>query len=216
MPGDLPGEFLDRLRKLEESYLRETDPIRQSGFGGGPERWRRERGIILDAVDRDGDLLDTCCANGYLLECLVGWARSNGITLTPYGIDIGPRLVELARRRLPGFASHLQVANAWDWTPRRRFRYVYALLDCVPDDLGPEFVGRLLDRCTAPGGTLILGRYGSASRRFPAPDVAALLAGFGHRVAGSTSASHRGILVSSIAWLLRPRETAGQASPAPP
>ncbi|MBN2310458.1 MAG: hypothetical protein JXR94_15905, partial [Candidatus Hydrogenedentes bacterium] len=26
---------------LEDSYLSSDDPIRQSGFGGGPERWRR-------------------------------------------------------------------------------------------------------------------------------------------------------------------------------
>ena len=46
----LPGEFLATLRDLERSYLAETDPIRQSGFGGGPQRWLDERGLILDAL----------------------------------------------------------------------------------------------------------------------------------------------------------------------
>jgi hypothetical protein len=41
--GLLPGKFLERLAALEVSYLAEGDPIRQSGFGGGPRRWRAER-----------------------------------------------------------------------------------------------------------------------------------------------------------------------------
>ena len=64
-----------RQRALEDAYLRSDDPIRQSGFGGGAERWRAERSPILEAVDGDGDLLDIGCANGYLAECLVEWAR---------------------------------------------------------------------------------------------------------------------------------------------
>jgi hypothetical protein len=67
----LPVAFLDRLRALEGAYLRETDPVRQSGFGGGHERWHMERTLVLDAVPDDGDFLDVGCANGYLLECLV-------------------------------------------------------------------------------------------------------------------------------------------------
>ena len=84
---ELPVAFLHRLRALEGSYLRETDPIRQSGFGGGPERWRTERALVLDAVPDDGDFLDVGCANGYLLECLVQWGDEQHVRLTPYGVD---------------------------------------------------------------------------------------------------------------------------------
>ncbi len=72
-PMTLPRDFVRRIESLEEAYLRSDDPIRQSGFGGGAERWRAERGPILEAVEGDGDLLDIGCANGYLLECLVAW-----------------------------------------------------------------------------------------------------------------------------------------------
>jgi hypothetical protein len=68
---DLPPDFLNRARSLEASYLQTDDPIRQSGFGGGSERWRAERSPILNAIESDGDMLDIGCANGYLLECLV-------------------------------------------------------------------------------------------------------------------------------------------------
>ncbi len=80
---DLPPDFRARARSLEAAYLESDDPIRQSGFGGGPERWRAERQPILDAVEGDGDLLDIGCANGYLLECLVAWGAERGLALTP-------------------------------------------------------------------------------------------------------------------------------------
>ena len=88
-PDSLPEEFMAYIRDLERHYLMNEDPIKQSGFYGGAERWRQERGSIVEAVDRDGDFLDAACANGYLLECLVDWAREKGIALTPYGLIIG-------------------------------------------------------------------------------------------------------------------------------
>ncbi len=200
MPAErLPDEFLAELRRLEESYLRSEDPIVQSGFGGGPERWRREREVILEAVDSDGDFLGVGCANGYLLECLCRWARTRGIALTPYGLDYGPRLVELARRRFPPHANHFWVADAWDWRPPRRFRYVYSLSDCVPQALLGEYVRRLAAGCVEPGGTLIIGAYGSRSRREPAFDVGRFLRDGGHQLAGSASVGRPS--TTCVAWV---------------
>ena len=131
-PARLPAAFLRELEELEEAYLRNSDPIEQSGFYGGPERWRAEREPILDAVESDGDFLDAGCANGYLLECLVAWGRERGFSLIPYGLDQGARLIELARRLRPHLADHFFVGTAWDWSPPPRFRYAYTLLDHVP------------------------------------------------------------------------------------
>jgi hypothetical protein len=196
---ELPVAFLDHLRALEGSYLRETDPVRQSGFGGGPERWRTERELVLDAVPDDGDLLDVGCANGYLLECLVQWGHERHIRLTPYGVDCGAQLIALAQQRLPQYAAHFWVANAWEWTPPRQFRYVYSLYDCVPEELLPVYIRRLVTRYVEPGGTLIMGAYGSSSKREAARDIAQDLATAGFRVAGSSS---RGALpVSRVAWI---------------
>ena len=93
----LPGAFLARLRALEASYVRETDPVRQSGFGGGPERWRMERELILDAVSDHGDFLDVGCANGYLLECLVQWGHERHVRLRPYGAGLSTCVETLPR-----------------------------------------------------------------------------------------------------------------------
>jgi hypothetical protein len=194
----LPADFLQMLRDLEESYLAETDPIRQSGFGGGPDRWRGERGIILEAIDGDGDFLDTGCANGYLLQCLVEWARDRGITLIPCGLDQGARLVGLARQRLPQRADHFWVGNAWDWSPSRRFRYVYTLTDYVPKPFLREYLVRVMRDFVEEDGRLIVGAYGSMSRGEPAQDVTRLLSGFGFPIAGT--ATHGALPVVHIAW----------------
>ncbi len=197
--AQLPQTFLQHLASLEEAYLASDDPILQSGFHGGPERWRREREPILDGVTEDGAIVDVGCANGYLLECLVRWAKERGITLTPYGVDFGPRLIELARSRLPRFAANFWVANAWDWRPPRQFRYVYALADCVPWEMLQEYVRRLLARVLAPGGRLILGHYGSRSRGTPPMPLAKLLASYGLKVVGQASGGDPPL--TAFAWV---------------
>jgi len=173
------------LGQLEEAYLTSEDPIRQSGFGGGSERWRREREPILGALRNAGDLLDVCCANGYLLESLRNWGGSRGLEVVPFGIDQGSKLIELARNRLPQFASHFEMANPWDWHPGRRYEYVYALWDCVPEDYLTEFAGRLMARCVAPGGRLILGAYGIVSRHQQPFNVETFLRVAGYCVSGT-------------------------------
>lgn len=200
-PGPLPDVLLRELEELENAYLRTTDPIEQSGFHGGPERWRSEREPILDAAPSDGDILDTGCANGYLLECLVHWGRERGITLVPYGVDQGQRLVELARRRQPRIADHFFVGNAWDWKPPQRFRYVYTLLDQVPPDYLMPYLHRLFAQVVAPGGRLIAGDYGSRSRGIRARDVAAVLRSADFTVLGRADGGNHG--VASFAWVER-------------
>jgi SAM-dependent methyltransferase len=196
--GQLPGSFLREIKALEASYLKDDDPIRQSGFGGGSERWRAEREPILDAVEGSGDFLDVGCANGYLLECLVKWGRERGLKITPYGVDIGTRLIDLAKQRLPRYASNFYVANAWDWDPPREFQYVYTLYDCVPPGFLKKYVRRLISRAVCRGGRLILGAYGSRSRGIRAFDAGSFLESMGVRVAGTAEGGSPA--VSRFAW----------------
>jgi SAM-dependent methyltransferase len=187
-PPPLPPAFLAHLAALESTYLRESDPIKQSGFNGGPERWRAERAPILDALPTSGDLLDIGCANGHLLECLIPWGAERALTLTPFGIDCSAGLIALARERLPNFRDNFQVANAWGWRPSRRYRYVYSVFDCVPRPALGDFAEQLLEHVVAPGGRLILGAYGSRSRRKPAAPIDAILTTLGYDLAGSAHA----------------------------
>ena len=189
-PAPLPPAFLAHLAALEATYLRESDPIKQSGFSGGPERWRAERAPILDAIPTSGDLLDIGCANGHLLECLLEWGSERALAITPFGIDYSAGLIALARERLPHFSDHFWVANAWGWTAPRHFQYVYSVFDCVPHAALGAFAEQLMDNVVAPGGRLILGAYGSRSRREPPAPVDAMLTDLGYEVAGSTQAGN--------------------------
>lgn len=199
---DLPDAFLSELRALESSYLAESDPIRQSGFGGGADRWRREREPILDAIERGGDLLDIGCANGYLLECLMAWGNERGIDITPHGLDIGAGLIALARRRLPAFAGNFWVGNAWTWRPDRPFDHVYMLLDQVPRPFLTDHLRRVMEQVVAPGGRLIAGSYGSRSQGIRAADVGEALRWAGFTVVGTAARGDE--TGARFAWADRP------------
>lgn len=182
----LPDRFLEGLRALGRSYLSRSDPIEQSGFSGGPIRWRLEREPILEAVDGDGSFIDIGCANGYLLECLGEWARERGHVLELHGLEYTAELAALARRRL-GDRARIHVGNAWDWQPPMRYRYVYSLHDVVPRDMLEAYLRRLATDVVAEGGRLIIGSYGSRSRGIEAFDVAGALERAGLEVRGTAT-----------------------------
>lgn len=158
--------FAGMTEIFEGAYLAGENPRAQSGFGGDEVRWEAARRPIADAVDRDGTFLDIGCASGHLLECLVRWTP---LHLDPYGLDLSPRLADLARRRLPQWVDRIHVGNALTWQPPRRFDFVRTELVYVPPTRERELIERLLAEVVAPGGRLILCGYGSP-RSGVAPD----------------------------------------------
>ncbi len=194
-------EFLEKSQELEAAYLRSEDPIVQSGFSGGRERWVAERSPVVEAIDRDGDFLDVGCANGLFAADIVDWASERGHTLTPHGVDLGAGSVELARERLPDFAANFIVADAWTWQPDRHWTYVYSLLDLSPRELWCEWLNRLIG-WIEPRGRLILGSYGSRSRKVAPEDVAAVIEMCGLTVHG-VSAGGDDPVVTRFAWTSR-------------
>jgi SAM-dependent methyltransferase len=174
---------------LQGAYLLGEDAESQSGFSGGRERWVEERSPLVEAIDRDGELLDVGCANGLLAADLVSWAADKGVTLVAHGVDLGEGLVQMARQRMPENRANFVVADAWHWQPGRTWDYVYGLIDLAPAGLTcPWF--RLLAGWVAPGGRLIIGSYGSRSRGEEPIDVAGSLAACGFQVAGSATGGH--------------------------
>jgi len=194
----------DNRRTLEPAYLRGTTPQEGSGFGGGPGEWRQARHHITEAIDSDGTFLDVGCANGLLMESVAAWCAERGLKVEPYGVDISPKLAELARRRLPQWADRIWVGNAADWQPpdRRRFGYVHILLDCVPRPRRADLIRHHLTHTVQPGtGRLLVSDYAAdpATGHPAAPETARSL---GFRVAGQTSGGDRpGRVPSPAAWL---------------
>ena len=147
-------EFFRELREATAAYyLSEPgNPYRESGRGKGAARWEETRRCIADAVHRSGDFMDVGCANGLLLETLGGWCAERGFALRPHGIDFVPELVALARARHPAHAEQFEVANAWDWRPRRRYDFVRISLEIVPPCDRAEWVRRAAARRSRPAG----------------------------------------------------------------
>jgi SAM-dependent methyltransferase len=189
---------------LERAYLAAADPRGQSGFRGDAARWTAARRVIAHAIDRGGAFLDIGCANGHLLETLIGWARDDGHVIEPWGLDISVALVELARARLPAWSAQLLVGDALTWTPPRRFDYVRTELVYVPEWRRSEYVRRLMDEVVAPDGRLIICSYGSARRPSPrAEPPATALRGWDWDVAGEAKADdpETGVIMTCMAWL---------------
>lgn len=189
------------MRLLEAAYLRADTPEGGSGFGGTSDEWRLRRGHILDAVDHDGSFLDVGCANGHLMDSIARWAAARGIRLEPYGIDVAPRLVELARNRLPAWADRIWLADAvlWSHPQAMHFDFVHVLLDVVRPHRRSELIGHLLDDVVAAGGRLIVSHYidPALSSELPA---AGILRGLGFDVAGETIPGE-GSRAAPSAWI---------------
>ena len=121
--------------------------------------------------------------------------------LEPYGLDASSELIALARQRFSGFEDHFYIANAWRWEPSRRFEFVYTLYDNVPLNYLAEYIRQLLGNVVAADGRLIVGSYGSRTRREPAFGVGEFMKNAGFSVAGSVSVG--AVPEARFAWIQR-------------
>jgi len=153
--------FSSLQKELEEAYLQHKEPWKQSGFSGPEERWVQCRKPIADCIEKSGSFLDIGCANGYLLECIVRWTAARNISLTPYGLDLSEKLVELAKQRLPEYRQNIFTGNGWLWDNPVRFDYVRTEVVYVPEHLQRQYIERIIDTYLADKGRLLLTEYRS-------------------------------------------------------
>jgi hypothetical protein len=192
----------DRWKELEAVYLASDDPRGQSGFRGDEAAWRRAKEPIVEAIDRDGTLLDVGCANGLLMESLTEWALERGLRIEPFGLELSPRLADLARDRLPRWSDRIFQGDAMRWSPPQRFDFVRTELVYATDEDRPAYVRRLLDHVVSPAGRLIVCGYGSASRNDPAAPVGEMLREWGFDVEGeAVGRNQQGFPVTRVAWI---------------
>ena len=97
-------------------------------------------------------------------------------------MDLGPELVELARRRLPHWRDRLWVGNAQTWRPPdgRRFDFVQLRPDAVRPDRRPALLDHLRRAVLAADGRLIV----TLSEAGPSGSPRALLQACGFSVTG--------------------------------
>jgi hypothetical protein len=163
MLTDEERSFFERELALhEKKYLAGTNPRQQSGFGRNERDWERYRRIVTAPIDRDGTFLDVGCANGLLMESVARWTAEDGHRIEPYGVDISPRLADLARGRLPHWKARIFTGNALVWIPPFRFDFVRTEMMYVPSHLRRRYAERLLEEVVADHGCLVVCAYGSS------------------------------------------------------
>jgi hypothetical protein len=185
--------YAGNVRLLEPAYLRGTTPQAGSGFSGDETRWRAHREMIVDGVNKDGTFLDVGCANGLLMESVRKWAAERGFRIEPYGVDLAPGLVALARQRLPHWADRIELGNSISYQPGRRYTFVHTLLDTVPATRRADLVNHGLQNLVEPGGRMLISHYlseGSTDKT-----SAEHLNELGFTVAGSSG---------NTAWIAKP------------
>jgi hypothetical protein len=196
----------DNVRALERAYLQATTVEGGSGFGRDAAAWRAARSMVVDGLAGDGTFLDMGCANGLLVESVVAWAAERGLSIEGYGVDIAPKLVELAQQRLPHWKDRFWVGNAMTWVhpDGMHFDHVHALLDFVPVNRRAAMLQHLLDDVVARGGRLLVSQYGS-SRAVPLPPAGDVVADLGFDVAGWSQPKdppYSG--AANTAWIVNP------------
>ncbi len=170
-------------------YIAADNPRAQSGHSGDAEAWERTRILMIEGLNHDGALLDVGCTNGHLMETVQSWATQRGLAIEPYGVDISPAMVDLARRRLPHWHDRFWVANILGWEPPRRFDFVHIQhLDYVPVTRRRELVAHLLTRVCEPAGRLIIGPFNEVRTEHVTEGI---VAGWGRRIAGQVDRQHR-------------------------
>jgi SAM-dependent methyltransferase len=186
--------YRESCARLTSAYLSGDNPRAQSGHSGDQKHWTQARSLIADAIDHNGAFLDIGCANGFLLECLVGWVTAKGHCIEPYGLDFSAELVELARQRLPQWQDRLFIGNAIDWDPPRRYDFVRTHLEYVPQKKQMSLIRRLLGHVVVPGGRLIIGTFNEARSRGQdptrGPSTEQLITSWGFKISGRTERPH--------------------------
>jgi SAM-dependent methyltransferase len=205
--SELENQFEANKTLLESAYIAAKEPWQQSGFGLRSKRtyqeWEALRRPVADSIPRSGTFLDIGCANGYLLECVMGWVGERGLKIVPYGLDFSEKLVALARQRLPRYADNIFAGNAWDWVSPRRFSFARTELVYVPDGLHRAYISRLMDLYLEPGGKLLVAEYWGRVEGKPGPNVGSYLSGMGFAPEIEVSGSWQGVEQTRIVVLTK-------------
>lgn len=104
--------------QLEDAYVSAgAGPCGSGSTDPSEGGWRAKRQHLAVPMDTDGTWLDVGCANGHLLATLPAWAAERGITIEPHGLELLPRLADLARALHPHLAHSIWTGSVMSWPP---------------------------------------------------------------------------------------------------
>lgn len=118
--------------------------------------------LFLNAVHRNGKVLDLGCGNGLLLKHLV---ENSKYELKPYGVDFIDESIQQAKKViLPDYSNNFIVSNIVDYELRPK-SFDFILLD--PTDIHKDDIDWFLDkvlRACKPDGRIIFYTYRDVMR----------------------------------------------------
>jgi hypothetical protein len=132
--------------------------------------------------------------------------------IEPHGIDLSPKLADVARARLPAYAERIHTGNALYWDPPRRYDFVRTEMVYVPPERRRAYVERLLSHVVANDGRLLVCSYGSSRpegiRSEPLVDE---LEAWGVPIGGVADvvSEEHGYVITRVVWLPRTVAAAG-------
>jgi len=142
---------------IRPAYLQADNPYAGAGHSGDAVSWESSRGLIAEALDRNGTLLDVGCASGILMESVVDWGAGKDLRIEPYGLDIVSEFVEMARSRLSHWADRIELGNIRTWVPTgRRFDLAIIRPEYAPVNRRTDMVNHILEKVIKPDGRLIV------------------------------------------------------------
>lgn len=197
--------FTSLKEELETAYLKNDKPWEQSGYYGSEEKWVQARKPVADCIETSGSFLDIGCANGYLIECVIRWTAERNLTVSPYGLDISEKLVELARARLPGYSANLYTGNGWDWENPVKFDYIRTELVYVPEHLRKRYIERIMKEYLVKEGRLLLCEYGRSPASEHGLSLKSMLEEWGYSVVKQVSGYYDGDALASRVTVVESR-----------
>jgi hypothetical protein len=151
---------------LEPAYLAAGRGPRGSGSGDESEGgWRAKRQHLVVPMDTSGSWLDVGCANGHLLVTLPVWAAERGVVIEANGLELIPRIADLARSLHPELADRIWTGSVMTWAPPKKFRYVTTSDDVVPPHRLGDLIERMRTEFVETGGRIIVSSYTNRGER---------------------------------------------------
>ncbi len=103
------------FKKLKDDVPRITQLMSACSFNNATfNDWEEQRYFIHTAINKDGELLDVGCGNGFLIKCLSEWS---GFKIIPYGIDIDANYIKQAKELFPEYSGNFKTANFYAYLP---------------------------------------------------------------------------------------------------
>ncbi len=103
------------------------------------------------------------------MECLIKWADERGHQITPFGLDLSAKLIDLAKKRLTEHEDNFVIGCATEWVSPIKFDFVRTELSYVLIEHQEKYLNTLFSTFIKEDGKLILTEYRTKKQNHKEP-----------------------------------------------